>query len=151
VIFMKRQAAVPTEHTPAAPSERSAIDKPERTMTAVERGPEMSTAETVATETGALGTMSLIPPYDAGVPFIWNSYAAPFISVARIGPQSRARANSSQFGAVMKDESQKNNGNPYSPLMCILLLLATGVAVKSGAVTQLGQLAQNSYRLALNW
>ena len=82
--------------------------------------------------------------YDAGVPFIWSSYAAPFISVARIGPQSRAHANSSHFGAVMKDESQRDNGSPYSPLMCILLLLATGVAVKSGAATQLGQLAQSS-------
>jgi len=32
------------------------------------------------------------------------------------------------FGAVMKDHSQGDAANPYSPLMCILLLLAVGAA-----------------------
>jgi hypothetical protein len=27
------------------------------------------------------------------------------------------------FGAIMKNQSQENQGNPYSPLMCILFLL----------------------------
>jgi hypothetical protein len=34
------------------------------------------------------------------------------------------------FGAVMKDHSQKDNRNPYSPLMCILLLLMFFAAIQ---------------------
>jgi hypothetical protein len=34
------------------------------------------------------------------------------------------------FGAVMKDHSQGDAANPYSPLMCILLLLAVGAATQ---------------------
>jgi hypothetical protein len=30
----------------------------------------------------------------------------------------------------MKDRSQEDNGDPYSPLMCILLLLIVGAAVQ---------------------
>jgi hypothetical protein len=34
----------------------------------------------------------------------------------------------------MKDHSQGDNtADPYSPLLCILLLLATGIVVKIGA------------------
>jgi len=36
-------------------------------------------------------------------------------------------------GAVMKHHSQGDAANPYSPLMCILLLLVVGV----GAATQI--------------
>jgi hypothetical protein len=50
---------------------------------------------------------------------------------------SRAHTKSFSFGAVMKDHSQKDNGNPYSPLMSILLLLMVGAAI------QLGHLAPN--------
>jgi hypothetical protein len=32
----------------------------------------------------------------------------------------------------MNDHSQGNHANPYSPLMCILLLFATGAAVMIG-------------------
>jgi hypothetical protein len=32
--------------------------------------------------------------------------------------------------AVMKDHSQEDIGNPYSPLMCILLLLMVGAATQ---------------------
>ena len=61
---------------------------------------------------------------------------------------SRADAKFSQFGAVMKDHSQEDNASPYSPLMCIVLLLVTGVAVKIGAVIHLCQ--QSSCNLAIN-
>jgi hypothetical protein len=33
----------------------------------------------------------------------------------------------------MKDHSQSDNENPYSPLLCVLLLLLAGIAVKTGA------------------
>jgi hypothetical protein len=46
----------------------------------------------------------------------------------------------------MDHRSQGNNANPYSPLLCILLLLGTGVAVKVGAAVH-----QGSSYLALNW
>jgi hypothetical protein len=74
--------------------------------------------------------------YDAGAPFVWNSYAAPFI-LQEAARNSRAHTKSFSFGAVMKDHSQKDNGNPYSPLMSILLLLMVGAA------TQLGHLPPN--------
>jgi hypothetical protein len=50
----------------------------------------------------------------------------------------------------MNDQSQSHNGKPYSPLLCILLLLTTGIAVKTGAASQLCHLAQSSCHLALN-
>jgi hypothetical protein len=47
----------------------------------------------------------------------------PLIFHKGIGSQLARARNSSHFGAVMlKDQSQENHGNPYSPLMCILLL-----------------------------
>jgi hypothetical protein len=49
----------------------------------------------------------------------------------------------------MKDHSPADRGNPYSPLLCILLLLVTGIVVKTGAATHLCQLA-HSCQLALN-
>jgi hypothetical protein len=69
--------------------------------------------------------------------FVWKSYAAPFISATTIGSQL-AGANETlfHFGAVMKDHSQSDNENPYSPLMCVLLLLVAGIAVKTGAAIQ---------------
>jgi hypothetical protein len=50
----------------------------------------------------------------------------------------------------MNDHSQHENASPYSALLCILLLLATGIAVKTGAAIQLCHLAQSSCSLALN-
>jgi hypothetical protein len=61
---------------------------------------------------------------------------------------SRADARFSQFGAVMKDHSQEDNATPYSPLLCIVLLLAVGVAVKIGAAIHVCQ--QSSCNLAIN-
>jgi hypothetical protein len=69
--------------------------------------------------------------YDASPPSTSNSYAAPFIFGATIGPQ---RAGASEipchFGAIMKDHSQSKNADPYSPLMCIVLLLMVGAAAQ---------------------
>jgi hypothetical protein len=54
------------------------------------------------------------------------------ISDAETSP--RLAGHPVHFGAVMKDHSQGDNtAHPYSPLMCILLLLATGIVVKIGA------------------
>jgi hypothetical protein len=39
-------------------------------------------------------------------------------------------AQSVHLGAVMKDHSQGDAANPYSPLMCILLLLMVGAATQ---------------------
>ncbi len=50
----------------------------------------------------------------------------------------------------MNDHSQSHNSKPYSPLLCILLLLATGIAVKTDAATQLCHLAHGACGLALN-
>lgn len=61
---------------------------------------------------------------------------------------SRADTKFSQFGAVMKKHSQEDNASPYSPLMCVVLLLATGVAVKIGAAIYVCQ--QSSCNLAIN-
>jgi hypothetical protein len=45
--------------------------------------------------------------------------------------RTRERTRSSPlFGAVMKDHSQKDYVNRYSPLMCILLLLTVGAATQ---------------------
>jgi hypothetical protein len=38
--------------------------------------------------------------------------------------------SSSHFGEVMKDRSQQDHEDPYSPLLCILLLLAIGAATQ---------------------
>jgi hypothetical protein len=54
------------------------------------------------------------------------------ISAAENGP--RLAGHAAQGGAVMKDHSQEDTANPYSPLMCVLLLLLVGAA------TQLNQL-----------
>jgi len=43
----------------------------------------------------------------------------------------------------MKDHSQSDKENPYSPLLCILILLMAGIFVKTGGATQLFHLAQN--------
>jgi hypothetical protein len=59
------------------------------------------------------------------------------------GPKFAMVTNFPHIGAVMNDHSQRDNGSSYSPLMCILLLLATGIGVKFGAAVQLGQLAAN--------
>ncbi len=40
-------------------------------------------------------------------------------------------------GAVMNDQSDKKAEGPYSALRCILLLLATGLLVKTGAALHL--------------
>jgi hypothetical protein len=39
-----------------------------------------------------------------------------------------------QVGAVMKDHSQGDTANPYSPLMCVLLLVLVGAATQLGIV-----------------
>jgi hypothetical protein len=59
--------------------------------------------------------------------------------------KSRANAKSLLSGAVMKNHSRSSNASPYSAMLCILLLLATGVAVKTGAAVHQGPdyLAQN--------
>jgi hypothetical protein len=46
----------------------------------------------------------------------------------------------SRIGAAMSDQSQSGNSRPYSPMLCILLLLATGVAVKFGAAIHICQM-----------
>jgi hypothetical protein len=43
---------------------------------------------------------------------------------------SQAHQNSCHLGAVMKDHSRKDERNPNSPLMCILLLLMVGAATQ---------------------
>ena len=43
---------------------------------------------------------------------------------------SQAHTQCLSFGAVMNDHSQKAGGNPYSPLMCILLLLMVCTATQ---------------------
>jgi hypothetical protein len=48
---------------------------------------------------------------------------------------------------VMKDHSQTDDARPYSPLLCFLLLLMTGLAINTGAATQLCHLAQSSCQL----
>jgi len=77
------------------------------------------------------------------VPALWNSYAIPLISVASIGPQF-GRANVAYLGVVMKKHPQTGEPSPYSAPLCLLLLLATGLAVKTGAAVHLCQLAQGA-------
>jgi hypothetical protein len=51
----------------------------------------------------------------------------------------------------MNDQSQKGEARPYSTLGCILLLLlATGIAVKTAAAIHLCQAAQGACPFALN-
>jgi hypothetical protein len=47
--------------------------------------------------------------------------------------RSRAGGNTTRFEAVMKDHSQED-ADPYSPLMCILLLLMVVAATQLHAV-----------------
>jgi hypothetical protein len=49
----------------------------------------------------------------------------------------------------MNDQSRRGEASPYSTLGCILLLLVTGIVVKTGAAIHLCQLG--SCHLALNW
>ena len=80
----------------------------------------------------------------SGIPMPSLSYLA-----QESARNSRARTKRLS-GAVMKDHSQRDSGNPYSPLMSILLLLVAGIVVKIGAATQLCHLVQSSCQLALN-
>jgi hypothetical protein len=43
------------------------------------------------------------------------------------------KRNSPHFGAVMNNHSQGDDRKPYSPLLCILLLLTVGLVVKTSA------------------
>lgn len=49
-----------------------------------------------------------------------------------------------ESGAVMNDHSDNKTESPYSALRCILLLLATGIAVKTGAALHLCHLGSCS-------
>jgi hypothetical protein len=51
-----------------------------------------------------------------------------------------AYANFQISGAIMNDHSDNKAESPYSALRCILLLLATGIVVKTGAAFHLCQL-----------
>ena len=50
----------------------------------------------------------------------------------------------------MNDQLHKSEARPYSTLGCILLLLATGIAVKTAAAIHLCQAAQGSCLFTLN-
>lgn len=50
----------------------------------------------------------------------------------------------------MNEQSQKGEARPYSTLGCILLLLATGIAVKTAGAIHLCQVAQDACPFALN-
>ena len=50
----------------------------------------------------------------------------------------------------MNEPSQKGDARPYSTLGCILLLLATGIAVKTASAIHLCQVAQGACPFALN-
>jgi hypothetical protein len=71
--------------------------------------------------------------YEAGPPFVWRLYADASIFGCTNRPGLRAR-DASAFGAVMNDQSQENNRNPYSPAVCIALLLGFGAATQLGAL-----------------
>jgi len=51
----------------------------------------------------------------------------------------------------MNDDPQAETSRPYSPLLCILLLLTTGFGVKIAAAIHLCQLAQGSCPLVTPW
>jgi hypothetical protein len=55
-----------------------------------------------------------------------------------------ARPSQLLSSAAMNDLSHKSEVNPYSALRCIVLLLVTGIVVKTGAAIHLCQLAQGS-------
>jgi hypothetical protein len=80
---------------------------------------------------------------------VWNSYASLSYLPHQSARTPRANIKSCSFGAVMNDHSQRENANPYSPLLCILLLSMTGIGVKIGAAIHLCQ--QSSCSLPLNW
>jgi hypothetical protein len=71
------------------------------------------------------------------------------IFTAATGPH--AGGANSRIGAVMNDHYQSDNSRPYSPVLCVLLLLTTGIAVKIGAAIHACQLAQSACFLPLNW
>jgi hypothetical protein len=50
--------------------------------------------------------------------------------IQQTGPQLAGVQEFPSFGAVMNDHSQGDSANPYSPLMCILLLLLVGAATQ---------------------
>jgi hypothetical protein len=50
----------------------------------------------------------------------------------------------------MNDHSESGSTRPYSPLLCILLLLTTGFGVKIAAAIHLCQLAQSSCQMVAN-
>jgi len=80
----------------------------------------------------AVPSRRLFRAYVARWPFVWNSYAAPLILKGEMVRKSRTareiRLNSS--GAAMKDNSQESKDNPYSPLLCIALLLTVAAATQ---------------------
>jgi hypothetical protein len=80
-------------------------------------------------------------------PPVWNSYAGFFISIAGSGAQ---HAGTEFHGADMNEPSRKGDARPYSTLGCILLLLATGIAVKTAGAIHLCQVAQGACPFALN-
>lgn len=61
--------------------------------------------------------------YAAKALFAWNSYAAPFILTP-------AQTKVLIMGADMKHHSREDTENPYSPLACIVLLLAVIAATQ---------------------
>jgi hypothetical protein len=72
--------------------------------------------------------------YFAFMTKVHHSSRIPMPSLSYLTEQSarnsRAHTKSSHVGAVMKDQSQENDGNPYSPLLCILFLLIFGAATQ---------------------
>jgi hypothetical protein len=82
--------------------------------------------------------------FSSGIPIPLRSYVS-----QEIGPQAATNANSSHSGVIMNGHSQGGGKNRYSPVLCILLLLITGVAVKTSAAIRHCQLAQDSCQLAL--
>jgi hypothetical protein len=69
--------------------------------------------------------------YFAFMTQVYHSSSIPTPSLSYLTKQSarNSRVHTSlHFGAVMKDQSQENDGNPYSPLMCILFLLIFSAA-----------------------
>jgi hypothetical protein len=64
------------------------------------------------------------PRHPYGIPTPLLSYSS-----QPSGRRLRAGGNSTHFEAVMKDHSQED-ADPYSPLMCILLLLVVVAAIQ---------------------
>jgi hypothetical protein len=84
--------------------------------------------------TGFSGTIIRADAYFAFMTQVHRWSGIPMPSLSYLTKQSarysRAHTKSSHFGAVMKDQSQENDGNPYSPPMCILFLLVFGAATQ---------------------